>query len=122
MRNLRYIWDISTVGLCSDNSLKDGFVRPKLPNVEKIGSLNCVGKGTVMFLTLNARQTFFLLKPWVKHLKFKVKQLTVSLRRSFNFLNVEYVQKLLMLVKQKRNLQQDLINIKVHIGFLEKRT
>ena len=45
MRNLRYIWDISTVGLCSGNSLKDGFVRATLPNVEKIGRFELCRKG-----------------------------------------------------------------------------
>ena len=56
----------------------------------------------------------------VKNLKFKVGYLTVILRRLFIFSNSEYVVKLLMLVRQNRNLEQDLIIIKVHTGPREK--
>ena len=59
-------------------------------------------------------------KPVVKHLKFKAGYLTVTLRRSFISWNVEYVGKLLMLVRQKQNSEQDLIIIKAHTGPIEK--
>ena len=46
--------------------------------------------------------------------------LTLTLRRLFIFYNAEYAVKLLMLVRQKRNLEQDLIIIKVHSEPIEE--
>ena len=54
------------------------------------------------------------------HLKFKVGYLTVTLRRFFISQNVEYVGKLLMLVRQKQDSEQDLIIIKAHTGPIKK--
>ena len=82
--------------------------------------MNRVGKGTVSFLTLYAIQTFLPPKPVVNHLKFKLGYLTVILRKSFIFQNTKYLEKFLMLVRQKQNLEQDLIIIKVHTGPTEK--
>ena len=80
-----------------------------------------MGKGTFRFLTLYAIQTLLPPKPVVKHLKFKLRYLTVTFRLSFIFQNVEYVVKLFMSVRQKRNVKRDLIIIKVHAGPIEKR-
>ena len=66
-------------------------------------------------------QGLFLPQPVVKHLKFKVGYLTVTFKRSFISKNIECVGKLLMLVREKRNLQQDLITIKAHTGPIEKK-
>ena len=44
-----------------------------------------MGKGTFRFVTLNAIQTLLPPKHVVKHLKFKVGWLTVTLRMSFAF-------------------------------------
>ena len=96
------------------------MVRAKLPNVEITGRSESCGKGNCQFMTLYAIQTVLPPKPVVKHLKFKVGYLTVILRRSFIFWNAEYVVKFLMLVRQKQNLDQDLIIIKVHTGSIEK--
>ena len=87
------------------------------PDKEQKG-LNHVWKGTVRFLTLYAIQTLFLPKPLMKHLKYKVGYLT--LRRSFISWIVEYVGKLLMLERQKRNSEQDFIIIKTHTGLIKK--
>ena len=43
---------------------------------------------TVKFVTLSAIQTLLPPKPMLKHLKFKVGHLTVSLRRSFKMQNM----------------------------------
>ena len=79
-----------------------------------------MGKETVKFVTLYTVYTILPPKPATKHLKFKVRYLTVTLRRSRIFLNAKYVVKLLMMVRQKQNLEQDLIIIKVHTGPKEK--
>ena len=80
-----------------------------------------MGKETVKFVTLYTVYTILPPKPATKHLKFKVRYLTVTLRRSRIFLNAKYVVKLLMMVRQKQNLEQDLIIIKVHTGPKEKK-
>ena len=72
--------DIPVVGFRNGESLKDHLVRAKLPNVEKRKR-----KRTAMFVTLYAIQTPLPPKPVVKHLKYKVEYLTVTLRRSFIF-------------------------------------
>ena len=48
--------------------------------LKKQEGLNHVGKGTVMSMTLFVIQILFRPKPIVKHLKFKVDLLTVTLR------------------------------------------
>ena len=79
-----------------------------------------MAKGTVRFVTSYAIQTLLLPKPAQKHLKFKVRYLILTLRTSFVFYSAEYVAKLLLLVRRKRNLKQDLIIIKVHKSPIEK--
>ena len=53
------------------------------------------------------------------HLKLKVGTLTLILRSLFHK-KAEYVEKLLTLIKQKRNLEQDLIIVKPRAGPIEK--
>ena len=79
-----------------------------------------MGKGTVRFVTSCAIQTLLLPKPMQKHLKFKVRYLIETLRRPFIFYNAEYVAKLLLLVRQKRNLKQNLMIIKARKSPIEK--
>ena len=69
--------DIPVVKSDNGKSLKDHLFRAKLPNVEITGrSESCL---TVRFVTLYAIQMLFL--PVVRHSKFKVWYLTVTLRR-----------------------------------------
>ena len=79
-----------------------------------------MGKGTVRFVTLYAIQTLLPPKLVIKQLRFKGGYLSVTFRRSLIFQNAEYVVKLLMLVRQKQNLVQDLIMIKAHTAPIEK--
>ena len=109
---------IPVVGFRNGKSLKDHLVRANLPNVEIAGKSESCGKGNRQVCDYICN-TLLPPKPVEKHLKFKVGYLTVTLRRSF-FLYAEYVVKLLMLVRQKRNLEPDLIIIKVHTGPIEK--
>ena len=96
------------------------MVRAKLPNVEIKGSSESCGKGNFQVYDFICDTDTFLPKPMVRHLKFKVGYLTVTVRSSFISWNVEYVGKLLMLVREKRNSEQDLIIIKAHSGPIEK--
>ena len=75
--------DILVVGFRNRKSLKDHLVRVELPNVEITGRSESCEKGKVRFASFCAIQTLFLPKPVVRHLKFKVGYLTVTLRRSF---------------------------------------
>ena len=75
--------NIAVVRFRNGNSLKDHLVRAKLPNIAITGRSESCRKGNVRFMTLNAIQALFLPKPVVRHLKFKVEYLTVTLRRSF---------------------------------------
>ena len=59
---------------------KIAWLRQSYQMLKKQEGLNHAGKGTVTFVTLYVIQTFFLLIPAVKHLKFKVRYLTVTLR------------------------------------------
>ena len=87
----------------------------ELPNVEITGRSESCVKGNSQVCEFLCDTDIFLPKPVVRHLKFKVGYLTVTLRRSFISLNVEYVEKVLTLVRQKRNSEQDLVIIKAHI-------
>ena len=77
--------DIPVAGFGNGKNLKDHLVRAKLPNVEITGRSESCGKGNCQFMTLYAIQTLLPPKPVVKHLKLKVRYLTVTPKGSLIF-------------------------------------
>ena len=79
-----------------------------------------MGKGTVRFVTLVCDTDTFTTKACGEIFKIQSGILNCNFQKVV-YQSAEYVVKLLMLVMQKRNLEQDLIIIKVHAGPIEKK-
>ena len=77
--------DILVVGFRNGKILKDHLVRAKLPNFEITGSSESCGKGKCQVCDFICDTDTFTPKPVVKHLKFKMGYLTITLRRSLIF-------------------------------------
>ena len=91
-----------------------------MPNAEITGRSESCGKVKYQVYDFTCKTDTFNTKACGETSNIKKGILNVILKWSFIFKNAEYVAKPLMLVKQKRNFEQDLIIIKVHIGPLEK--
>ena len=113
--------DIPVVGFRNGKNLKDHLVRAKLQNIEVTGMPESCGKRNCQVCNFMCNAETFSTKACSE---------SQSKILNYNSLNVvyllkysaEYVEKLVMLVRQKRNLERDLIILKVHTGPAEKET
>ena len=78
-----------------------------------------MGKRTVRFVTLYAIQTLFLTKACCKTFKIQSGILDCNSQKVVYLLKCRILVKLLMLVRQRRNLESDLVTIKGSTGPIE---
>ena len=75
--------DILVIVFCNGKSLKDHLVRLKLSNVEITGRSESCGKANCHIFDFACNTVTFLPKPVVKHLKFKVRHVPITVIRLF---------------------------------------
>ena len=113
--------DIPIVRFRNGKNLNNHLVRAKLQNVEITGMSKSCGKRNCRVCDFICNAETFSTKACSES------QSWILIRNSPSVVyplkcSAEYVEKLVLLVTQKRNLEQDLIIIKVHTGPAEKET
>ena len=112
--------DIPVVGFGNGKSLKDHLVRVKLLNIEITGRSDSFGRGNCQVCEFICDTDTFSTKACGETFKIKSGILNCNSQKVVYPLKCRICGKLLTLVRQKQNLEQDLIIITVNTGPIEK--
>ena len=112
--------DIPIVGFRNGKSLKDHLVRAKLPNVEIAGRSESCGKGNCQVCDYICDTDAFTTKACGETFKIQSGILNCNSQKVVYLLKCRICGEASYVGKAKRNLEPDLIIIKVHIGHIEK--